>query len=327
MKILVIIPCYNEEKNIVNTVNDLKKVNVDYIVINDGSTDNGKTKKIAESYGDKIRYFEKENGGVSTALNFGIKHMTGDYFSWLSHDDKYKEDKISLQMKYLEDNNLINEKVILYTNYDMIDKKSKYLRTEEYDSKISNEKQEYSILRGQINGITLLIPKKAFDECGCFDEKLRCVQDYELWWKMMNKYRFVHLDQNTSESRLHPNQTTNRSAKVESEGNALWIKMLKDLSKKDMIRLEGSEYAFYCETEKFLLTRSYDEAIDYCRKKILSLEKNNKYKKDIEEYKSRKQKEVIKKTSAIKKLFNSIHTAGFRTTIKRIIIKIKMKKR
>ena len=38
MKILVIIPCYNEEKNIVNTVNDLKKVNVDYIV-NDKNID------------------------------------------------------------------------------------------------------------------------------------------------------------------------------------------------------------------------------------------------------------------------------------------------
>jgi len=329
-KVSIIIPVYNGAdylKEAIDSALSQTYKNIEVLVINDGSTDNGKTKKIAESYGDKIRYFEKENGGVSTALNFGIKHMTGDYFSWLSHDDKYKRDKIALQMKYLEENNLFNQKVILYTNYDMIDKKSKYLRTEEYDSKISNEKQEYSILRGQINGITLLIPKKAFDECGCFDEKLRCVQDYELWWKMMKKYRFVHLDQNTSESRLHPNQTTNRSAKVESEGNALWIKMLKDLSKKDMIRLEGSEYAFYCETEKFLLTRSYDEAIDYCRKKILSLEKNNKYKKDIEEYKSRKQKEVIKKTSAIKKLFNSIHTAGFRTTIKRIIIKIKMKKR
>lgn len=329
-KVSIIIPVYNGSDYLNEAIDSALSQtykNVEILVINDGSNDGGKTKKIAESYGDKIRYFEKENGGVSTALNLGIKEMSGDYFSWLSHDDKYKRDKIALQMKYLEENNLFNQKVILYTNYDMIDKKSKYLRTEEYDSKISNEKQEYSILRGQINGITLLIPKKAFDECGCFDEKLRCVQDYELWWKMMNKYRFVHLDQNTSESRLHPNQTTNRSAKVESEGNALWIKMLKDLSKKDMIRLEGSEYAFYCETEKFLLTRSYDEAIDYCRKKILSLEKNNKYKKDIEEYKSRKQKEVIKKTSAIKKLFNSIHTAGFRTTIKRIIIKIKMKKR
>ena len=40
MRVLVIIPCYNEEGNILNTVNDLKKTKVDYIVINDGSTDN-----------------------------------------------------------------------------------------------------------------------------------------------------------------------------------------------------------------------------------------------------------------------------------------------
>ena len=40
MKILVIIPCYNEEKNIEKTVNDLIKHNYDYVIINDGSRDN-----------------------------------------------------------------------------------------------------------------------------------------------------------------------------------------------------------------------------------------------------------------------------------------------
>ena len=40
MKVLVIIPCYNEEESIVETVNSLKGQKVDYVVINDGSTDN-----------------------------------------------------------------------------------------------------------------------------------------------------------------------------------------------------------------------------------------------------------------------------------------------
>jgi len=190
--------------------------------------------------------------------------------------------------------------------------------------KASDKKQEYAVLRGQINGITLLIPKTAFDDCGVFDENLRCVQDYELWWKMMKKYRFIHLDQNTSESRLHPKQTTNRSSKVETEGNALWISMLKALSKKDMIRLEGSEYAFYCEMEKFLLTRSYEETLDYCRNKKNKLEKNTKNQKDIEEYKNRVlNNDDKKKIGAIKRFVRSIHTAGFVTTIKRLMIKIR----
>ena len=49
MKVLIIIPAYNEELNIVKTVNDLKEhTNYDYIIINDCSKDN--TKKVCEEH-------------------------------------------------------------------------------------------------------------------------------------------------------------------------------------------------------------------------------------------------------------------------------------
>ena len=69
-------------------------------MINDGSTDH--TEAIAKSYGDKIRYFYKENGGVSTALNLGIENMEGEYFAWLSHDDVYYPEKIEKQLHALQ---------------------------------------------------------------------------------------------------------------------------------------------------------------------------------------------------------------------------------
>ena len=66
--------------------------NIEVIVVNDGSKDNAE--EIALSYGDKIRYLKKENGGGLSALNFGIWEMKGEYFSWLSHDNKYDCHKI-----------------------------------------------------------------------------------------------------------------------------------------------------------------------------------------------------------------------------------------
>ena len=76
--------------------------NIEVIVINDGSEDEGETEKIAFSYGDKIRYYSKSNGGVATALNLGIEKMKGDYFSWLSHDDMYMPEKISNEIEQLQ---------------------------------------------------------------------------------------------------------------------------------------------------------------------------------------------------------------------------------
>ena len=88
----IVIPVYNGSDYLAEAIDSALAQtygNIEIIVINDGSSDNGKTREVAGKYGDRIRYFEKENGGVPTALNLGIKEMKGDYFSWLSHDDVY----------------------------------------------------------------------------------------------------------------------------------------------------------------------------------------------------------------------------------------------
>ena len=68
------------------------------VVVNDGSSDNGETDRIARSYGADVRYIEKKNGGVASALNAGIAAMTGDIFCWLSHDDRHLPEKTERQV-------------------------------------------------------------------------------------------------------------------------------------------------------------------------------------------------------------------------------------
>ncbi|QQS65316.1 glycosyltransferase family 2 protein [Candidatus Saccharibacteria bacterium] len=104
-KVSIIIPVYNGSnflKEAIDSALAQTYKNLEIIVVNDGSADQGKTEKIAMSYGSKIRYYKKVNGGVSTALNLGIKKMTGDYFSWLSHDDIYYPKKIENQVRFVE---------------------------------------------------------------------------------------------------------------------------------------------------------------------------------------------------------------------------------
>lgn len=79
----IIIPVYNGSNYMREAIDSALAQtysNIEIIVVNDGSNDDGETRNIALSYGDKIRYFEKENGGVSTALNLGIKNMGGIFF-------------------------------------------------------------------------------------------------------------------------------------------------------------------------------------------------------------------------------------------------------
>jgi glycosyltransferase involved in cell wall biosynthesis len=102
----VVIPVYKAEpylRDCVDSVLAQTYPNLEILVINDGSRDEGASEKIALSYGDRITYFHKENGGVSTALNFALEKMHGEWFSWLSHDDLYYPEKIEKQVAFINE--------------------------------------------------------------------------------------------------------------------------------------------------------------------------------------------------------------------------------
>ena len=95
----VIIPIYNVESYIekcVNSVIDQDYKNIEILLINDGSKDNSKLiceKKDKED--SRIRFINKQNGGLSSARNTGLDNATGDYILFLDGDD-YWDDKEAL---------------------------------------------------------------------------------------------------------------------------------------------------------------------------------------------------------------------------------------
>ncbi len=100
-RVSIIIPVYNGAdylREAIESALTQSYSNCEVIVVNDGSADNGETNAIARAYGERIRYFQKENGGAASALNYGVRQMTGEFFAWLSHDDLYLPDKIMHQM-------------------------------------------------------------------------------------------------------------------------------------------------------------------------------------------------------------------------------------
>ena len=266
----IIIPVYNGAKYLKEAIDSAigqTYKNIEIIVVNDGSTDNGQTEEIAKSYGNKIRYYSKPNGGVSSALNYAIKMSKGEYISWVSHDDLIYSNKIEAQIEYLKINNLLNKDVIIYSDHSLINKNGKLIEICQKQFDEFGEKTEYALLHGKINGITMLIPKKAYDDCGLFSEKLVAVQDYEMWERMFKKYQIIHLPLVLSASRYHSEQVTNVSPKVKSEGNPFWIKLMENITDKRKIELDGSLYNFYNNMSNFLTYTPYDEAKDYCDKK------------------------------------------------------------
>lgn len=91
-KVSIIVPVYNVENYLRKCLDSLvgqTLQEVEILVINDGSKDN--SQKIIEEYQsrypEKIRAFQKENGGLSDARNFGLDRVEGEYIGFVDSDD------------------------------------------------------------------------------------------------------------------------------------------------------------------------------------------------------------------------------------------------
>ena len=92
----IVIPCYNREKYIRNSIDSAlaqQYENKEILVIDDGSTDASRT--VIESYGNKIRAIFTENRGVSSARNTAVSHAMGEYIIFLDSDDKLPQQCLS----------------------------------------------------------------------------------------------------------------------------------------------------------------------------------------------------------------------------------------
>lgn len=323
-KVSIVIPVYNGSnfmRDAIDSALAQDYPNFEVIVVNDGSTDNGKTDAIAKSYGDKIRYFHKKNGGVSTAINYGVEHMTGEYFSWLSHDDIYLPNKISAEINYLKEHNLIGKKVIAYSDYRIVNKRGKLISDLIINHELANKHQAYAFMRGAINGNSMLIPKSAWDTYGGLDTKLICTQDYEKWFEMNKTYPFVHVPGVLIKSRYHAGQVTNTNPKVRTEGNDFWIKVVKSCDSQARKNLNSSDYAYYYYFIEYFKNTPYDEALAYCEKEIKKYKapKNPLPTENLISYSAGE--EMFSKNPIIK-LFQFIDREGFKNTGIRIAKKL-----
>lgn len=278
-KVSIVIPVYNGEnymREAIDSALSQSYKNCEVIVVNDGSTDN--TEQIALSYGNQIRYFSKKNGGVASALNLGIQNMTGEYFSWLSHDDIYYPYKIELSIEALRKEE--NMEALLYGAYDTrvcgnISLNPQYNTVTYTDSQLRDG--TFIVLQNIINGCTLLIHRRYFEAHGYFDETLRTTQDYDMWFRIFRNQKVVYVEEPLIISRVHPEQDSKKLSEHEFNRENLHLWMLKNLTLDEMVRMYGSEYHFWYERAEYFLNSGFQRAYKYAQEILKELKVPNDY--------------------------------------------------
>jgi glycosyltransferase involved in cell wall biosynthesis len=223
----IVIPVYNSEKFLVPCIESILAQtydNIEIIAVDDGSTDS--SAKILHKYSDKITVISQQNSGLASALNRGIKEMTGNWAKLFSADDMLYPDTMEVLVNEIKK---LPENTIVYSNWDIIDEQNKKLRTfsESNYNHLENFDFNVRLLDGQqININTIMIPASLFER-GCLIEKTDdpVAIDYDFFLRagILFGTKFYLVSKPLIQYRVHENQLSHK-------------KILKTLSYLPVIR-------------------------------------------------------------------------------------------
>ncbi|MBN1301174.1 MAG: glycosyltransferase [Melioribacteraceae bacterium] len=211
-KFSVIIPVYNHANYLPAAIESIFNQTYDdweIVVVNDGSTDN--TPDVIKEYENKdyrVRGFHKENGGVSSALNEGIKNARGEFITWLSADDLFDPVKLEAHLQNIEKHP--EKKFFISMWYYLVEESQVLIPANLW---MPVPKDEFRVLHffyaNYIHAISVTVHRTVFEDIGLFDQKLWQGQDFDMWLRIVSKYNFQFIPVRTCVTRIHEGQTTN----------------------------------------------------------------------------------------------------------------------
>ena len=211
----VIIPTYNCAPYLAEAIDSVllqAGVNIEIIVVDDGSTDN--TKDVVEKYRDRITYISQvPRRGASAARNLGIQHASGEWIAFQDADDIWVPGKLSMQLDALQkypdarlvfaDTLVFRDGVVVQDSLSPTNLRNwcRSNTTQVPDMYYGHVYREL-VLRNCICTISVVLLRKVLDEVGLFDETMMVGEDYDLWLRIARNHPVVYLDRTFCKCRL-----------------------------------------------------------------------------------------------------------------------------
>ncbi|MBD5549632.1 MAG: glycosyltransferase family 2 protein [Lachnospiraceae bacterium] len=192
----IIIPTYNRAlcyiAKAIQSITEQTYKNYEIIVVDDNIYGSNYARKIRE-YCVKNNFIyltTKGREGANTARNIGARYAKGIYLTFLDDDDFWLKNKLEMQLKYFNDN-----VGMVYSNGYVFTSNSKHLYTK--PECFVTEGNLYKLFLYNYIGptVTAIIKRDCFFDVGMFDEDLPAKQDYDLWIRIVKKYKAVGINQ------------------------------------------------------------------------------------------------------------------------------------
>ncbi len=205
----IITPVYNGAEyldDLIVSVRDQDYPNIEHIIIDDGSTDNGATLAVLKKY-PLLRWWSRENRGQYATMNEGLEAAKGDYICFISADDFMAKNAVRLAMEWLN----------LHSGFDGVYGLTTYITKngEPYPIRYPFRRAplRYYPYFAQLQHCSFYISKQIIKKYNLMlDSRIRFVGDYDWILRILNaKIRIGFIDQPLSTIRVHENQMSSQN--------------------------------------------------------------------------------------------------------------------
>jgi len=204
-KISVIMPVYNSEKYLREAMDSILNQtfpDFEFIILDDGSTDSSPA--IVAGYDDpRIRFYQNErNMGVAATLNRGLDLATGEYIARMDGDDISLPRRFEIQAAYMDAHPKV---VVLATDVQVFG-----ASTQSWPTSKTHEKLKVDLLFNCcLAHPTVMLRNKVIQSNNIrYDLNYDKMEDYELWFRMIDCWSFACLDAILYQYRIHSAQVT-----------------------------------------------------------------------------------------------------------------------
>lgn len=251
----VVIPLYNKELSITNTIQsvlDQTFQDFEIVVVNDGSTD--RSADIVEQMKDsRIRLIHQENQGVSAARNTGIREAKYEWIAFLDGDDLWEKNHLEEIVKMM---GIYPHEKVYATSYKYSDNRVMFKHERETNIfKIENYFKE-ALNESLICSINIVIHKSCFDKVGWFNESISRGEDLDMWNRLAGEYQIIKSSKVTAIYRVEAeNRSYQASPSLERFYTNFEFSQMENYEKKYYLNLATSYL------KEFLKNKEYGKAV------------------------------------------------------------------